>query len=263
MSPSFGRTPPLHGQVCALDLPLQSDSEVAWTPHHFLKGRTRDGRDLTAHASVLLAGHCPHPPHRHKEEEILILLSGSADLHLPALDGGANVRLQPGQGVYYPGMFPHTLTSVGPEPAEYLMFKWSAGRSRSRLPLDYVAFDTRLAEDRGGGHPMGSSTNGYHASLLFEGPTRFLRKLHAHCTSLAPGAGYEPHADSHDVLVLVLDGEVETLERRLTPYHFAYSPAGELHGMRNPTDRPARYLVIEHHPLRPWWRRMIPQGLRR
>jgi quercetin dioxygenase-like cupin family protein len=263
VSPSSTRKRPLSGQICTLDIPLEPDPEASWTPHYFLKGRTRDGRKVTAHASVLLAGHCPHPPHQHKEEEILILLSGSIDLVLPAQSGGPSVRLQPGQGVYYPALFSHTLISLGPEPAEYLMFKWSAHRSGSVRPLDHVVFDTRPVWTDEGGRAEGSGTKGYHASVLFEGPTTFLRKLHAHLTSLAPGAGYQPHADAHDVLVLVLDGEVETLQRRLTPFHFAYSAAGELHGMRNPTDRPARYLVFEFHPLGPWWRKLVPRRWRR
>jgi hypothetical protein len=159
-------------------------------------------------------------------------------------------------------MFSHTLISLGPEPAEYLMFKWTARRSRWGRALDHVVFDTRPVTAEGG-RAGGSRTNGYHASVLFEGPTKWLRKLHAHLTSLAPGAGYEPHVDAHDVLVLVLDGGVETLQRRLTPFHFAYSPAGEPHGMRNPTGRPARYLVIEFHPLRPWWRKLVPRSWKR
>jgi hypothetical protein len=82
---------------------------------------------------------------------------------------------------------------------------------------------------------------------LFEGPTAYLGKLHAHVTTLQPGAGYAPHVDAYDVAILTLAGTVETLGERVGPQSVIYYGAGELHGMRNVGPEVARYLVFEFH----------------
>jgi hypothetical protein len=35
---------------------------------------------MSCHASVLVGGHSPHPPHTHREEELLIPLHGEAEI---------------------------------------------------------------------------------------------------------------------------------------------------------------------------------------
>jgi hypothetical protein len=82
---------------------------------------------------------------------------------------------------------------------------------------------------------------------VLDGETRHLRHLHAHITTLQPGAGYEPHADAYDVCIVVLEGTIETLGERVGPSSIVYCCAGELHGMRNAGDVPALYLVYEFH----------------
>jgi quercetin dioxygenase-like cupin family protein len=83
--------------------------------------------------------------------------------------------------------------------------------------------------------------------VLFEGPTSFLGKLHAHVTELQPGGGYGAHADKYDVAIIVFSGTVETLGKTLGPGGSIYYAAGELHGMRNVGKDAAKYLVFEFH----------------
>ena len=80
---------------------------------------------------------------------------------------------------------------------------------------------------------------------LFKLATPSLSRFASHVTVLQPGAGYEPHADPYDVAILLLEGEVETLDRRVGAPTFIYYGAGELHGLRNVGTSPARYLVFE------------------
>jgi hypothetical protein len=89
--------------------------------------------------------------------------------------------------------------------------------------------------------------SGFSTRLVFEGPTRYLRKLQCHTTLLGPGAGYEPHSDKHDVCIVVLEEEVETLGQRIAPHGVIFCAAGEPHGMRNPGGATARYIVFEFH----------------
>jgi quercetin dioxygenase-like cupin family protein len=237
-------TPRLASRTALLTIPLPPDEGTGWKPYNQYQGATANCSSLSCHVSVLVPGHCPHPPHAHQEEEILLMLAGEADLLLPEPAPGSptgQVRLKPGQFTYYPAYFPHTLRAAGGEPANYLMFRWyGAGVSREPC-LGFGQFDLTQS-------PPGTEVpQGFHARLLFEGSTGYLRKLHAHVTTLAPGAGYEPHADRHDVAIIVLEGEIETLGRRLKQHSLVFYAAGEPHGMRNPGAKPARYVVFEFH----------------
>src|SRR6185437_7651946 len=110
-----------------LRLPLPPDTENGWKPYPIFNGSTANLRSLSCHTSVLTQGSCPHPPHTHKEEELLLVLAGEVDLILPemqTLNGDHRKRLGSHEFVYYPAHFPHTLETVSANPANYLMFKW-------------------------------------------------------------------------------------------------------------------------------------------
>jgi quercetin dioxygenase-like cupin family protein len=234
----------LSSRVYPLRIPLAPDDAKGWKPYPIFRGRTAAVRGLTCHASVLNHDQCPHPPHRHDEEEILIVLAGEVDIVVPDLgspERGGRVRLRPGQFAYYPAQFAHTLRTVSEEPANYLMFKWQSGPASAGAPLGFGRFDALGLID------APTREKGFRAQLLLEGPTACLRKLHSHASTLIAGAGYSPHVDAHDVAIVVLEGEIETLEERVGPYSVIFYPAGESHGMSNPGDTAARYVVFEFH----------------
>ena len=190
----------LTNRICSVELPLKPDEVEGWKPYFLFNGATSELASLSCHVSVLKAGHCPHPPHRHEEEELLMLLRGEVDITLPDARGGNGKhqrRLRAGQFVYYPLNFAHTLTTVSDEPANYLMFKWTNNSKVSGSHLKFGQFDIfdRL---------NGAVQTGFAAQQLFEGPTPYLRKLHCHTSTLTPSAGYEPHIDSHALESLFL-----------------------------------------------------------
>ncbi|MCK5216090.1 MAG: hypothetical protein KAR05_12150, partial [Candidatus Omnitrophica bacterium] len=145
------------------------------------------------------------------------------------------------QFVYYPADWAHTLETTSEEPAHYMMFKWYAPEMKTGAHLEYKSFQI-----------FGSSNTkevkeGFQPKLMFEGQTAYLRKFHCHTSTLTPGAGYEPHKDDYDVIMVVLEGEVETLGQRVGPYGAIFYAAGEPHGIRNPGDVVASYIVFEFH----------------
>lgn len=233
----------LSSRVYPLHIPLPPDREKGWKPYPIFGGSTSALRSLTCHASVLGHDQCPHPPHRHDEEEILVVLSGEVDIMVPDVggpNGNDRKRMHAGQFAYYPANFAHTLRAISEEPANYLMFKWQSG-SRAGTPLGFGQFDALgtiapLAQEKG-----------FRAKLLVEGPTDGLSKLHCHASTLLPGAGYSPHVDAHDVAIIVLEGEIETLGERVKPCGVIFYPAGEPHGISNPGESLARYVVFEFH----------------
>ena len=121
------------------------------------------------------------------------------------------------------------------------MFKWHTDSAQTGSPLAFGHFNLF--------DPVENSKveDGFCPRLLFEGPTACLRKLHCHASTLTPGAGYDPHIDAYDVAIIVLEGEVETLGERVGPHSVIFYPAGEPHGMRNPVEAIAKYVVFEFH----------------
>jgi uncharacterized cupin superfamily protein len=225
----------------SVPLPLAEDPVKRWCAYHQFRGPTRTLADMSCHISVLSAGHHPHPPHTHVEEELLIVLDGEVEIEIaddPKGSGGRRHALRPGSFSYYPAGQHHTIHNAGSTPATYLMFKWHSGIADSGEPLPTSVFhyDTGLAPIK----PM-------NQQLVFQQATHSLGKLHAHLTVLQPGAGYAAHADAYDVAILLLAGEVETVGERVTPFGIIYYSAGELHGMQNVGSVPAVYLVFEFH----------------
>lgn len=236
---------PLRSRVDPLTVPLDPDEQAGWKPYYQYRGATKNADRFSCHVSVLVQGHCPHPPHTHPEEEILMMLAGEADLILPQMapaTGLQELRLRPGQFVYYPSHFPHSLRGASAQPANYLMFKWLGASGRRDAQLPFAHFDVRHF------YSSGENSPDFCYRKLFDGPTACLARLNAHVTTLAPGAGYEPHVDLYDAAVVVLEGEVEALGRlgrRVQPHGLILFAAGEPHGMRNPGAQHARYVVFE------------------
>lgn len=225
-----------------VELPLAENAQTRWQIYRQFRGPTRTFQSMSCHISVLSAGYTPHPPHIHPEEEMLIVLDGEVEISLathPEDPSPRKLRLRPGMFSYYPSTQHHTISNPGTAPVTYLMFKWLAGEANSANPLQASVFTY--------GDPPPPGAPAFHKKLIFEQATDRLGKLHAHFTTLQPGAGYAPHVDAYDVAILVLSGEVETLGTRVKPLGIVYYSGGETHGMRNVGAVPATYLVIEFH----------------
>jgi uncharacterized cupin superfamily protein len=240
-------SPQLTSRVYPLRIPLPPDKEKGWKPYPIFRGFTGGLQNLSCHVSVLKRDCLPHSPHSHKEEELLMLLSGEIELILPEAPNGNQQRhLKPGQFVYYPSHFTHTLQTTSDAPANYLMFKWQDDSKKNDSELAFGQFNTS--------DHMKDSENkiGFNPRLVFEGSTTYLRKLHCHTSTVSPGAGYDPHIDAYDVAIIILEGEVETLGESVGPHSVIFYAAGEPHGMRNPSGAKAKYLVFEFH-----WRNIM------
>jgi mannose-6-phosphate isomerase-like protein (cupin superfamily) len=261
------RRPMISSCIRSLEMPLAEHPGGGWRPYNLFRGSTRILDDMKCHAAVLSPGHSPHPPHSHREEELLIVLDGEAELLIaekPSYDGARVERVGPGAFAYYPAFQHHTIRNPGNSPVTYLMFKWHVGAAQpAPAPLGTTIFRFRDAQ------PQGSK--GFVTEKIFEQATECLGRLQCHATRLAPGAGYEPHVDAYDVAILTLSGRVETLGQEVLPHSVIYYSAGEKHGMRNVGDEPAHYLVFEfqapgitlRRPLRPRVKRLAKRVLKR
>jgi len=79
---------------------------------------------LEIHVTTLEPGKSPHPPHRHPNEELVILQKGA----LEALENGEWKRVGPGSVIFSASNQLHGLRNPGAEPAVYhvINFKSSA-----------------------------------------------------------------------------------------------------------------------------------------
>ena len=235
-------TTAIHQFILPVDLPTS-----AWEMFPAFHGPTAALADMSCHASVLTGGgHSPHPPHAHREEELLIPLTGDVELVIaesPTDPTPRVERLDPNGFVYYPAGQHHTIRNPSTVAVGYLMFKWHA--SSSSGPNSVPPLTTSIC--RYGDVVDSTPAASFHTQRVFEGPTSYLRKLHAHVTTLQPGAGYAPHVDGYDVAIVTLSGTLETLGQRVEPRSVIYYSAGESHGMRNVGTEVARYLVFEFH----------------
>lgn len=243
---SSEQLPPLYSCVRALAWPLPGDPKRGWRQHFMFRGSTPVHNQLGCHISVLNPGHCPHLPHAHLDEEVLVVLDGEAEVVIASSPDDAAPRaerLKRGDFAYYPSFQHHTIRCPGPSPVTYLMFRWFG------MPLATApALQTRIQRAIPEMADLGPRT--IKTELLFEGSTGLLKKLHVHWSHVSRGGGYGAHDDEHDAALVLLSGRVRTIGRTVSAPAVIFFVAGELHGLRGAGDNPAEYLVFEWHGQR-------------
>jgi mannose-6-phosphate isomerase-like protein (cupin superfamily) len=200
------------------------------------EGETPTLAKLNCHYSILASGASPHPPHEHVDEEIVLPLRGEVEI----VRGDTAEVIGPGQLAFHASNLPHTIRGAGTEPSEYLIMRWNARAARPEAGLPAQTFDLEAGWDA-----LALKPGPVAKQVVLDGPTTLLDKLHFHLTRLDRGALSPEHVDEHDVLMLTIDGEIETAGERVEPESLVFHPAGAPHSIRNVGEGPARYLVIE------------------
>jgi XRE family transcriptional regulator, regulator of sulfur utilization len=86
----------------------------------FFKARTATLEELEVHVTALDPGKSPHPPHRHPNEEMVIVQQGT----LEALENGEWKRVGPGSVIFSASNQLHGLKNVGADEAIYHVINW-------------------------------------------------------------------------------------------------------------------------------------------
>lgn len=98
-------------------MPEQTTAVGARRP--FFRGETSALGELEAHVTTILPGNEPHPPHRHANEELIIVLRGT----IAATIEGQTQRIGPGSSVFLAPEDFHGLRNVGDDPAAYYIIQ--------------------------------------------------------------------------------------------------------------------------------------------
>jgi quercetin dioxygenase-like cupin family protein len=86
------------------------------------KGPTATLDELEMHITTLNPGMSSHPPHKHPNEELVIIREGTVE----TLSGGVWKRAGPGSIILNASNSLHSLKNVGPGPATYHVINWKA-----------------------------------------------------------------------------------------------------------------------------------------
>jgi quercetin dioxygenase-like cupin family protein len=86
----------------------------------FFTAKTATVQRLEVHETTLNPGKSPHPPHRHPNEEMILMEKGTVE----ALVNGEWKRVGPGSVIFFASNQLHGLRNVGTDPAVYHVVNW-------------------------------------------------------------------------------------------------------------------------------------------
>jgi quercetin dioxygenase-like cupin family protein len=200
------------------------------------------------HISTLNPGQVSHPPHKHPQEEFIILKDGMLDVAI----NGKTQRVGPNSMFFFAANDLHNVKNVGDRPATYLVFNVTTAATRNapaqgaaeanlpgKLPSSVFDWDKLAVKTTATGE----------LREIANSPTVTCAKFDVHATTLKPGMA--PHAAHHhpeEELLVLLKGEMETTINgktdRAGPGSIFLFASNDEHGIRNPGTLPATYYII-------------------
>jgi quercetin dioxygenase-like cupin family protein len=195
------------------------------------------------HVTTLNPGRASHEPHRHPQEELIIVKEGTLEVHI----NGETQRAGAGSVFFYASNDAHAVRNVGDTRATYWVINLATASTHTpaehnKTPtLRSSVFDWEKLK-------VEATKNGERRQIL-KGSTVTMASLSVHATSVsAHEALHGAHRHVDDEIVLVKEGTLEVMSNgNLEP-----APAGsilffssnDMHGMRNMGNSRATYYVI-------------------
>ena len=87
----------------------------------YYEGPTDQLKMMTAGSLRLNPGMSPHPPHRHPEEEFMVVTEGTGDIVV----AGKTTKVGPGTMMYVAGNAEHGIHNSGKVPILFYFYKWA------------------------------------------------------------------------------------------------------------------------------------------
>jgi len=99
---------------------MKTEATATGSRRQVLRAPTPTLDELEIHITTLNPGAVSHPPHRHPEEELLIVREGTVE----TLQNGVASRLGPGSIIFHASNDLHNIRNVGSTPATYHVVQW-------------------------------------------------------------------------------------------------------------------------------------------
>ena len=96
----------------------------------FFRSPTATLDELELHVTTLKPGVSSHPPHRHPNEELVIIKEGTVE----ALVGGELKKAGPGSVIFNASNELHSLKNIGTTPATYHVINWLSPGAQKAQP---------------------------------------------------------------------------------------------------------------------------------
>ena len=88
----------------------------------YYDGATDQLKSMTAGSLRLKPGATPHPPHKHPEEEFMLITEGTGEMTVD----GKPIKVGPGVMMYCAGNKLHSILNTGKTPLLFYFWKWQA-----------------------------------------------------------------------------------------------------------------------------------------
>ncbi len=88
----------------------------------YYDGPTDQLKAMTAGSLRLKPGMSPHPPHKHPEEEMMVVTEGTGEISVE----GKVTKVGPGAMMYCAGNKLHGIVNTGKTPLLFYFYKWQA-----------------------------------------------------------------------------------------------------------------------------------------
>lgn len=209
-------------------------------------------RVFESHVTTLNPGLRSHAPHRHGQEEFIIIKEGT----LEASINGRTQRAGPGSIFFFAAHDAHNSTNVGETPATYLVFNFQTALSATAHPegVEAATASGKLAGKLQSAvfdwdkRVVTTTARGQRRQIL-DSPTATLANVECHITTLNLGEiPHAAHRHPDEEFVIVKDGEIEAtvdgVVSRGGPGSIFFLGSNSLHGLKNVGGTEATYYVF-------------------
>ena len=104
---------------------IKVESTKTGERRQFLQAPTPTLDELELHVTTLNPGEAPHPPHKHPDEELIIIKEGTVESTV----NGITKRVGPGSVIFQASNQLHGLRNVGTTQAVYHVIKWKTEKT--------------------------------------------------------------------------------------------------------------------------------------
>jgi len=99
---------------------IEAKTNANGSVRNFFQAPTATLDQLECHVTTLNPDRMPHPPHKHLNEELIIIREGT----LEVTQNGESKRIGPGSVIFNASNIMHSLKNVGSTPAVYHVISW-------------------------------------------------------------------------------------------------------------------------------------------